>query len=106
MLSTGLTLYLDGNYDQGSEFIFIAASTFISLPYTFVKCINLASPGNVYWSIGSSATIGDYSTMVGNIIAYASITFNSFSILYGRGLAGAAITCAGGSTLTLALQKR
>ena len=64
----------------------------------------MASAGNVYWSVGSSATIGDYGIMVGNIIATASITFNSYSTLSGRGLAGAAITCASGSTLTLALQ--
>ena len=92
--------------DRGAEFTFIAASTFTSLPYTTVQLINGASAGNVYWSIGSSATIGDYSVMVGNIIATASITFNSYSTLSGRGLAGAAITCASGSTITLALQQK
>ena len=90
--------------DSGAEFTFIAASTFTSLPNTMVQLVNGASAGNVYWFIGSSATIGDYSVMVGNIIAYASITLNSYSTLLGRGLAGAAITCASGSTITLALQ--
>ena len=99
-----MTLTLDAKGDQKAEFTFIAASTFTSLPHTIVQLINMASAGNVYWSIGSSATIGDYSTMVGNIIATASITFNSYSTLHGRGLAGAAITCASGSTLVLALQ--
>ena len=106
LLSAGLTLILDAQGNQGAEFTFIAASTFTSLPYTVVRMVNGGSPGNVYWSIGSSATIGDYSTMVGNIIATASITFNSYSTLSGRGIAGAAITCASGSTITLATQQR
>ena len=104
LLSANMTLTLDARGDQKAEFTFIAASTFTSLPYTILQLINMASAGNVYWSIGSSATIGDYCTMVGNIIATASITFNSYSTLHGRGLAGAAITCASGSTLVLALQ--
>ena len=104
LLSAGLTLTLDAQGDQHAEFIFIAASTFTSLPYSSVSLVNGASAGNVYWSIGSSATIGDYSTMVGNIIAYASITFDPYSTLLGRGIAGAAITCASGSTINLAAQ--
>ena len=104
LLSSYQILTLDAMGDVGAEFTFIAASCFTSLPYTIVQLINMASAGNVYWSIGSSATIGDYSTMVGNIIATASITFNSYSTLSGRGLAGAAITCASGSTLVLARQ--
>ena len=103
LLSSGLTLLLDAMGDNSAEFSFIAASTFTSLPYTTVQLMNGASAGNVYWFIGSSATIGDYAVMVGNIIAYASITFNSYSTLFGRGLAGAAITCASGSNITLAL---
>ena len=90
--------------DSGAEFTFIAASTFTSLPNTMVQLVNGASAGNVYWFIGSSATIGDYSVMVGNIIAYASITLNSYSTLLGRGLAGAAITCASGCKIELAIQ--
>ena len=105
LLSTYKTLTLDGLNDKGSEFLFIAISSFTSLPHATVVLINNAQAGNVYWSIGSSATIGDYATMVGSIIAYASITFNSHSTLSGRGLAGAAITCASGSTINLALQQ-
>ena len=103
LLSSGLTLTLDAQGDQHAEFIFIAASTFTSLPYSSVSLLNQASAGNVQWSIGSSATIGDYSTMVVNIIAYASITFDPYSPLYGRGIAGAA-TCASGSVINLAAQ--
>ena len=69
-----------------------------------MQLINGAQPGNVYWSIGSSATIGDYAVMVGNIIAYASITLNSYSTLTGRGVAGAAITCASACKINLAVQ--
>ena len=69
-----------------------------------MQLLHGAQPGNVYWFVGSSATIGDYSTMIGHIIAYASITFNSYSTLSGRAIAGAAITFASGSTVKLAIQ--
>ena len=105
ILSSRLTLTLDAKNKNGQEFTIISASTFTSLPYSVVSLINGASAGNVYWSVGSSATIGDYSFMAGNIIAYASVTFNSFSTLSGRALAGAAITCASTSKLSLALQQ-
>ena len=101
MLSSGKTLTLDAGNVASAEFTFIATSTFTSLPYTTVKLVNEASESNVYWSIGSSAIIGDYSMMAGNIFANNSITFNSYSTLIGRGLASAAITFASGSALSL-----
>ena len=106
LLSTYLTLTLDAQNKNGMEFTFQAASTFKSLPYSNVLLVNGAKAGNVYWSVGSSATIGDYSIMVGNIIAYASVTFDSYSTLSGRALAGAAITCASSSMISLALQQQ
>jgi len=48
---------------------------------------NGAQAGNVYWVVGSSATIGTTSVVKGTIIAYASITMNSGSVLDGRALA-------------------
>ena len=104
LLSSGLTLTLDAQNVNNAEFILSAASTFTSLPYSSVSLANGASAGSVHWSIGSSATIGDHSTLVGSIIAYASITLDPYSTLLGRGIAGAAITCASGSTITLATQ--
>jgi hypothetical protein len=38
---------------------------------------------NVYWKIGSSATIGTGSEIPGSLVAYASISFASDTVLTG-----------------------
>jgi type VI secretion system secreted protein VgrG len=44
-------------------------------------------PSNVFWQVGSSATLGTNSIFVGNIMALASITLNTGATLQGRALA-------------------
>jgi hypothetical protein len=41
----------------------------------------------VYWQTGSSATIGDYTSFKGNILALESITMGAYSRADGRMLA-------------------
>lgn len=43
-----------------------------------------AQAKNVYWQVGSSATIGDYTSFNGNILALTSITMNAFARANGR----------------------
>jgi hypothetical protein len=61
-----------------------------------------AIPDNVYWVVGSSATIGTSSTFQGNIMALVSITLNNGATLLGRALArnGAVDMTAGAATIT------
>jgi hypothetical protein len=47
---------------------------------------------NVFWAIGSSATLGTGTAFTGNILAYASITLTTGATVSGRALAGAAVT--------------
>ena len=101
VISAAGVLTLDGAGNPGSEFVFQAASTVITGAATSVALVNSAQGGNVYWSVGSSATLGAASAMYGNIIAVASITMGSGSSIYGRGLANAAITCAGMCSVTM-----
>ena len=42
---------------------------------------------NVFWQVGSSATLGTATTFAGNILAQASITANTGAVLNGRALA-------------------
>ena len=56
---------------------------------------------NVFWQVGSSATLGYSSTFVGTILAYASISVDRDVIVNGRALAGAAVTFAGTDAITL-----
>jgi hypothetical protein len=49
--------------------------------------INSASAHNVFWQVGSSATLGTTTTFAGTIMAQASITMGTGAILNGRALA-------------------
>ena len=49
--------------------------------------LNGANPCNVYWQVGSSATLGTGTAFQGNIIALQSITMNTGASLVGRALA-------------------
>lgn len=52
-----------------------------------IKLTGGALAKNVFWQTGSSATIGDYTSFVGNILALQSITMGSHSTAQGRMLA-------------------
>ena len=78
------TLTLDGQGNADSVFIFKAASTLITAVNSNVVLINGAQNCNVYWVVGSSATLGTSSTIIGNVMASASITDNGSSTIYGR----------------------
>ena len=98
-LSAG-TLTLDARGDSTAEWIFQMTSSLITSPYTSFILLNGAQAKNVYWKVGSSATIGYSSSFIGNVIAYASISFGHDSVLVGRGLAGAGVSFEGGSSIT------
>jgi hypothetical protein len=84
-LTGSLTLNAEGN--PSAVFIFQAASTLVTASGSRVKLINGAQPCNVYWQIGSSATLGTSSVFAGNILAYTSISMNSDVTVAGRALA-------------------
>ena len=46
-----------------------------------------AQARNVFWQVGSSATLGTSSVFVGTVMAYASITMNASATLNGRAMA-------------------
>ena len=73
-LAVNGVLTLDGLGDSTAVFIFRAASTLITGASSTVLLTNGAQACNVFWQIGSSATLGISSTMVGHVIASASVT--------------------------------
>ena len=85
----GLTgnLVLDGGGDPLSVFIFQTDSTLITGSSSTVSLINGAQECNVFWQVGSSATLGTGSTFVGNIMALTSITVTTGVTVHGRALA-------------------
>lgn len=87
------TLTLDGGGDPNAVFIFQAGSTLTTASGSTVVLTGGAQACNVYWQVGSSATLGTGSTFVGNILAAQSITDNGGSTIYGSFLASnAAVT--------------
>ena len=92
LLLTG-TLTLDGLGDPNSVFIIQTDTTVTTASASSVMLINGAQECNVFWQIGSSATLGTYSHFAGNILAFTSITLTTGVVLHGRALAnGAAVT--------------
>ena len=81
------TVTLDAQGDSGAVFVFQAASTLITASASQVKLVNGASPCNVFWKVGSSATLGTTTRFKGTILALASITVNTGATVEGRMLA-------------------
>ena len=77
------TLTLDGN----GVYIFQAGSTLITAPGSSVNLINGASACDIYWQVGSSATLDTTTSFKGTILALTSITLNDGVTLQGRALA-------------------
>ncbi len=81
------TLTLDAEGDPHAVFIFQTASTLITATWSRVDVINGADACNVFWKIGSSATLGTSTAFKGTIMALASITLVTGARIRGRALA-------------------
>ncbi|MES2390670.1 MAG: ice-binding family protein, partial [Acidobacteriota bacterium] len=78
---------LDGQGDPNAVFIFQIGTTFTAGGGTQVLLINGASAKNVFWQVGSSATINGSAAWQGNILAYTAISFGTDATLVGRAMA-------------------
>src|ERR1700738_3992718 len=76
-------LTLNGLGKPNSFFIFNIGSTLTTSSASTISLINGAQGGNVFWRVGSSATLGTTTTFKGDILALTSISL----------LTGATITC-------------
>ena len=80
-------LNLDAVGDPAAVFIFQAGSTLTTASASSINLLNGAHACNVFWQVGSSATLGTASTFVGTILADASITATTSARIQGRLLA-------------------
>ena len=82
-------LTLDAQGDVNAFWIFQIASGFTTVGGAGGSIILTggAQAKNIFWQTGSSATIGDYTSFQGNILALTSITMNSNATAVGRMLA-------------------
>jgi len=99
IISAGnLTLDAGGNPD--AEWIFIIPSTLTVGTFKQVILSNGAQAKNVYWQVGSAATIGYGSNMVGTIIASSGVTFSTVGQTNQTTLIGRAIGLYASVTMT------
>jgi hypothetical protein len=86
LMITG-SVTLDGQNNPNSVFIFQMASTLTTSVNSSVLLINGANACNVFWQVGSSATLNTASVFSGNIFALASISLGTGATVNGRLLA-------------------
>jgi ice-binding like protein len=85
-------LVLDGRGKSNGVWVFQIASTLTTATNSSVVMRKGASAGNVFWQVGSGATLGTGTAFIGSILAYSSITLNTAANLSGRALARQAVT--------------
>jgi hypothetical protein len=99
-ISVSGTLTLDGGGDPNATFVFQAGTSLVTAGN--IVLINGAQAKNVWWQVGSSATLGTASQWQGNILALTSITLVDNATLLGRALArNGAVSLGTNNTITL-----
>jgi hypothetical protein len=81
------TLTLNALGNPAAQFLFKIGSTLTTASISSVALINGATSCNVFWQVGSSATLGTNTVFAGNILALTSITLNTGATVSGRTLA-------------------
>ena len=99
--SAGLTGTLKLTGSATAKWTFQIGSTLTAEVSSKVILAGGAVPDNVYWAVGSSATIKTGAAFQGNIMSFASITLQNGTSLLGRALAqtGAVDLISGGTTI-------
>ncbi|MBW3658030.1 MAG: DUF3494 domain-containing protein [Actinobacteria bacterium] len=97
-LTGALTLNAQG--DPNTVWIFQMDTTLTTASASSVNLVNGADACNVYWQVGSSATLGTSTAFVGNILAMQSITLANKATIRGRALARAGAVTMDTNTLS------
>lgn len=92
------TLTLDAGNDPNALFVFQIASTLTTAANSAVVVMNgnsTCNGSNVFWQVGSSATLGTGSTLVGSVLALASVTMTTQATVD-----GSVVALVGGVTMS------
>lgn len=95
------TLTLDAQGDSNAVFIFQIGSALTTASASQVRMINGGQSCNIYWQIGSSATMGTGSSFLGNVLASSSVTMTTGTSSTGRLIALNGALTLDGTTVTV-----
>jgi len=90
---------LDAQGDPNAVFLFKMGSTLTTAPGSQMILAGGARAANIFWQVGSSATIDTTTIFKGNVLAAVSITLNTGAVVEGRMFAGSDGTASGAATL-------
>src|SRR5512140_44994 len=90
-----------GQGDANAVWIFQMASTLVTTSGRQLILSGGAKAANIFWQVGSSATLGTTSTFKGNILALASITVTTGAQVEGRLLARNGAVTLDSNTITV-----
>ena len=93
-------LTLDAQGNANAVWIFQIGSTLTTDPATSIVLAGGAQAKNIFWIVGTSATLGTTSVFYGNILADQAITLTTGAVLYGRALTRIAAVTLDASTIT------
>ena len=93
-------LTLDAQGNANAVWIFQIGSTLTTDPATSIVLAGGAKASNIFWIVGTSATLGTTSVFYGSILADQAITLNTGAVLNGRALTRIAAVTIDASTIT------
>jgi hypothetical protein len=99
-LAPGASVTLDAQGDANAVFVFQIGSTLTTLGSSQVVLAGGAQAKNIFWQVGTSATLGTNSIFMGNILALQSVTLDTGATLTGRALAGNGAVTMDSNTIT------
>ncbi len=102
MIASG-SLTLDANGDSSAVFIFQIGSTLTTNPGTQVLLAGGAKATNIFWAVGTSATLGTNSKFKGTLLTASALTMKTGASLEGRLLAQAAAVALDTNLITVPL---
>lgn len=100
-IAASSVLYLDARNVIGAQWVFQTDTTVITGAYSSILLTNGAKAANIWWAVGTSATIGTYSVFVGTLLTQVSISFGYRCKIIGRCLALNSVTFAGNVTIVV-----
>jgi hypothetical protein len=86
MLSVGGAVTLDAQGDSTAVWIFQIGSTLTTFPGSQIILSGGAKAANIFWQVGTSATLGTTSIFKGTILADQSISLGTGAVMEGRAL--------------------